>query len=67
MQNTAPEIHTGRRIYWTATGTDDSGVINEEGRYLPNGDEHPDGELFFHVTFDDGFTDWCHQSLVTLS
>ncbi|MFD7794334.1 hypothetical protein [Streptomyces sp. NPDC059759] len=58
--------HVGRRFHSTANGPTDTGIITEEQRLLPDGAEHPSGELFFHVTYDDGYTVWTHHSNVTL-
>lgn len=64
MQTTT---HVGRRIYANVNGPTYTGVITEEEHILPNGDEHPSGELFFNVTYDDdGWSDWTHHSNVTL-
>ncbi|MGQ4349699.1 hypothetical protein [Streptomyces sp. SAS_275] len=64
MQTTT---HVGRRVYANVNGPTDTGTITEEQRYLPNGDEHPTGDLFVNVTYDDGgHTSWTHHSNVTL-
>lgn len=44
------------RVYFEGNGPKDAGRVLETERI--------DGELFVHVAFDDGVTDWFHQQFL---